>query len=335
MKVLFDHSDRFFLAHGGFQVQIEGTKAGLEASGIHVEFARWWDAAQTADLVHFFGRPSEIYVELAHKKNLKVVISELLTELGSRSAATRTLQKAITSAAQTLLPKVFIQRMAWESFKLADAVVAGTEWEAYLFTKMFGADPMNVACIGNGVEQVFTNSTPRPRDQWLVCTASITERKRVLELAQAAVQARTPVWIIGKPYSDKDSYAQMFLAFARKHPEYVRYEGPIEDRGQLARAYRQARGFVLLSSMESLSLAAGEAAACECPLLLSDLPWARSAFPRGASFCPVVPPHRMAPFLRAFHDAAPAMPLPEKPKSWVEIGAELELLYRRLLKTSR
>src|SRR6185503_6559681 len=113
MKVLFDHSDRFFLAHGGFQVQIEGTKAGLEARGVEVEFARWWDGAQTADLLHFFGRPSEDYVRLAHKKNLKVVVSELLTELGSRSVATRLLQKVIISSARTVLPEKFTQRMAW------------------------------------------------------------------------------------------------------------------------------------------------------------------------------------------------------------------------------
>ena len=42
-------------------------------------------------------------------------------------------------------------------------------------------------------------------------------------------------------------------------------------------SYREARGFVLLSAMESLSLSALEAAACECPLFLSDLPWARSS----------------------------------------------------------
>ncbi len=335
MKVLFDHSDRFFLAHGGFQVQIEGTKAGLEALGVEVEFARWWDAGQTGDLVHFFGRPSEAYVRLAHKKNLKVVVSELLTELGSRSVATRLLQKVIISSARTVLPEKFTQRMAWEVFKLADAVIAGTEWEGYLFTDMFGADPKKVVCIGNGVEPVFAHSTGVARGKWLVCTATITERKRVFELAQAAAQAQTPVWIIGKPYSDKDSYAQAFLTFARKHPEHVRYEGPIDDRGKLASVYREARGFVLLSSMESLSLAAGEAAACQCPLLLSDLPWARSAFPSGASFCPVVEPHLTAPILRQFYDAAPTLPLPPKPKAWVEIGGELQAVYRKLLSSSR
>jgi len=52
MKVLFDHSDRFFLAHGGFQVQIEGTKAGLEARGVAK------DAIKPGDHIIVEGYPS-------------------------------------------------------------------------------------------------------------------------------------------------------------------------------------------------------------------------------------------------------------------------------------
>jgi len=87
----------------------------------------------------------------------------------------------------------------------------------------------------------------------------------VLELAQAAVEAKAPVWIIGKAYSDEEAYAKSFFALAKQHPEYVRYEGPIGDRAKLAAIYRAARGFALLSTMETRSLSAEEAAACECP----------------------------------------------------------------------
>src|SRR5208283_223757 len=134
-----------------------------------------------------------------------------------------------------------------------------------------------------------------------VCTATLTERKRVLELAEAAVRAQTPVWIIGKAYAESDSYAQRFFALARQQPGIIHYEGAISDRARLAQIYRAARGFVLLSAMETRSLSAEEAAACECPLLLSDLPWARSTFGGHASYCPVVAPERTARFLRKFY----------------------------------
>ena len=38
--------------------------------------------------------------------------------------------------------------------------------------------------------------------------------------------------------------------------------------------------------MESLSLSALEAAACGCPVLLSDLPWARTVFGQSALVLP-------------------------------------------------
>jgi glycosyltransferase involved in cell wall biosynthesis len=331
MKILFDHSQPFFLAHGGFQVQIEQTKRGLEAAGVSVEFVRWWDPAQNGDVIHFFGRPSATYISLARNKGIKIVLSELLTALGSRSASARIAQKWLTRFAKAALPSHFTHRLAWEAFELADAVVAGTLWEAHLFAEIFGAAREKIVCIENGVESVFFRDKKVIRGRWLVCTATITERKRVIELAEAAVRAQVPVWIIGKPYSVQDSYGQQFLDFAKGHADLIRYEGPIEDRSRLAQVYREARGFVLLSEMESLSLSAGEAAACGCPLLLSDLPWARSAFGADASYCPVSSPDRTSAVLRAFYERAPELPLPPQPKTWPEIGEQLKQLYGAII----
>ena len=153
----------------------------------------------------------------------------------------------------------------------------------------------------------------------------------MVELAKAAIQAQTPLWIIGKPYAESDPYAQKFIALARQHSQIIRYEGAIQDRARLARVYREARGFVLLSAWESLSLSALEAAACECPLLLSDLPWARTVFDRGAAFCPITSPSRTAACLRRFYDAAPSMTQPSKPFTWIEVARQLEQIYHSVL----
>lgn len=112
----------------------------------------------------------------------------------------------------------------------------------------------------------------------------------------------------------------------------IRYEGAIQDRSQLAQIYRQARGFVLLSTKESLSLSALEAAACECPLLLSDLPWARTTFHDTAWYCPVTAStDKTAAALRSFYNAAPGLMAPRKPQSWDEVARQLETLYQRVL----
>ncbi len=186
----------------------------------------------------------------------------------------------------------------------------------------------------NGVEDVFLNSPAAERGKWLVCTATITERKRVLELAEAAVHAQTPVWIIGKAYADTDPYAQQFFALARKNPQFVRYEGAVSNRAQLAKIYREARGFVLLSTMETRSLSAEEAAACDCPLLLSDLPWARATFGKHAAYCPIASPAQTAGFLKSFYQSAPTLKPPPRPATWQEIARQLKTIYESVLKTT-
>ena len=102
----------------------------------------------------------------------------------------------------------------------------------------------------------------------------------------------------------------------------------------MAQAYREARGFVLLSAMESLSLSALEASACECPLLLSDLPWAKTVFKESVSYCPIAGVAQTAAALRRFYDAAPTLTSAAKPPSWLDIARQLKSLYEGLLRTS-
>ena len=329
MKILFDHASPFFLAHGGEQIQIEQTKRALESQGVQVDFLRWWDAQQRGDIIHYFGRPAAGFIEFAHARKMKVVLAELLTGLGSRPLAGRVAQKALMKLGTTLLPGAFTEKLAWRSYRLADACVALTPWEGGLMTQMFDAPRERVHVVANGVEEVFLADLSAERGPWIVCTATIAERKRVLELGEAAIVAQTPLWVIGKPYGDGD-YPRRFIELAHKHPTLVRYDGGISDRARLAQIYREARGFALLSTMESLSLSALEAAACGCPLLLTDLPWARSVFGANASYCPIANTAATASLLRRFYDAAPSLPVPPKPASWREIAAEFKKLYESL-----
>ena len=336
MKILFYHLSPFAVAHGGLQIQILRTREALQDLGVDVEFLRWYDDHQAGDLLHFFGRVPSNLLTLAHEKKLKVVQSELLTEQGSRPAYRLRLQKAATYWLEKLLPAVSRTTFNWDSYRKADACIALTQWEAQLMRELFRAPKEKIHVVPNGVESIFERTPARARGPWLVCTATITERKRVLELAQAAALARTPVWIIGRPYSEADPYFKRFLQLAREQPENVRYEGPVENRQRLAEIYREARGFVLLSTMESLSLSALEAAACETPLLLSDLPWARTVFPQHARFVSVKnSEHRTSQALRDFYEAAPTLAPPPRPATWDQVAQQLKALYEGLLSTSR
>src|SRR6267142_576254 len=297
MRVLFNCHVPFMLAHGGAQTQIEQTKSALEKIGIEVEFLRWWDENQTGEVIQHFGRLPAYIIQAAHEKRIKVVMSELLTDAGYRSPLRLRVERLVRRIGRQVFPRNILSTLSWESYQLADACVALTPWEAKLMQQLFDAPREKIHVVPNGVENVFLESRPVQRGKWLICTATVTERKRVVELAEAAVIAATPLWIIGKPYSDTSSYAQRFLELTRKHPQLLRYEGPIADRPILAQAYREARGFALLSTMESLSLSELEAAACGCPLLLSDLPWARTSFGNDAAYCPITSPDATAKVL--------------------------------------
>src|SRR5262249_35018280 len=151
--------------------------------------------------IHCFERAGKNFITLSQKKGMKVVIAPLMTGMGSRSRPKLFLQKNVVTFGRKLLPGILTSPFGWDSFRLADACVALTAWDKHLMPYVFRAPPENVHVVPNGVEMEFFESPPQARGPWLVCTATITERKRILELAQAAVAARTPVWIIGKPYA--------------------------------------------------------------------------------------------------------------------------------------
>ncbi len=313
--------------HGGMQIQIEQTKAALEKIGVDVEYFRWWDETQTGEILHFFGRTPTGLLRAAQGKGMKVVQAELLTGQGSRPLWKHRLHWAAIRVLGLAMPHSVVDHFHWDSYRLADACVALTPWEAQLMVEVFGAPRERVHVVPNGVEECFLQSSPRIRGTWLVCTATITERKRVLELARSAVRAEVPVWVIGKPYNDSEPYARQFARFAQEHSAYVRFEGAVSDRVRLAEIYREARGFVLLSAVESLSISALEAAACECPLLLSDLPWARTVFGDSASYCPLGSVRVTARRLRQFYDQAHTAPRPPRPVDWLQVARQLTTVY--------
>jgi glycosyltransferase involved in cell wall biosynthesis len=329
MKVLLDHSFPFALAHGGLEMQILRTHEALLAEGVEVDWLRWWDGAQKADLIHFFGRPSPGYINLAHQKGVQVVFTALHSGLGARPPWKRQLQKLLMRTGQALLPELTVD-LNWNSYHTADACIVLTPWEAHLARDIFRAPPGRVHVVPNGIEPVFVQDPSVQRSDWLLTTASILPVKRVVETAEAAVLAGVRYRVAGKPFAENDPYYRKFVELCRAHPDTLIYDGPISDRARLVRLYQEARGFVLLSAWEAFSLSALEAAACGCPLMLSDMPWAHSVFGTQVTYGPVASPAATAPHLRAFHQAAPRLRPPPRPLTWREVGAQLKALYQTL-----
>lgn len=333
MKIIFDHNEPFSLAHGGLQVQIMRTKSALEKVGLEVEYLRWWDDSQKGDIIHYFGRANPSHIDFAHGKGIKYVMQELLTSQGSRSITHLRLQAAANRILRRLLPANYRLPLRWDSYQKADAIIAITDWEAWIMGELFDAPTRRIRVVPNAVEDVFFRSGPKPSGDHLIIVATITERKRVLELAQAAIVAKTHLKVAGGPYSEADTYFLQFLETVEASQGIVEYLGPIQNPEQLAAHLHAARGFVLPSTMETQSLAALEAAAAGLPLLLSDLPWAHGTFGNKATYLPLCSATSFADQLRRFFDLAPNLAAPPKPLAWRDVAVKLISIYDSTLKT--
>jgi glycosyltransferase involved in cell wall biosynthesis len=332
MKVLLHHLEPFALAPGGMQSQIVHTREALRQLGVEADFLRWYEGNQPGDVLHFFGRIPLPLLELARENGMSVVISDTLAELGSYSETRLKLRRWLMPMIARILPGSVKPYFDWAGFRRADACVALTPREANLISYLFLVPPEKVRVVPHGVEEVFFKSEPADRGPWLLYVGDIAPSKRVLELAEAAVQAKTPVWFIGEFPLEPGPYEQKFMSSVRQNSPMLRYEGPLTDRTKLAQIYREARGFVRLSAVESLSHSVLEAAACGCSLLLSDLPWARSVFGHNAVYCPIASAQSTAPILKSFYEAAPKLKPPPRPQSWSDTARQLKSLYESLLK---
>jgi glycosyltransferase involved in cell wall biosynthesis len=333
VKILIDHNQPFLLAHGGLQIQIQRTKVALEEIGLEVQYLRWWDDSQRGDVIHFFGRANPSHIDFAHGKGMRYVMQELLTSQGSRSVTHLQFQALVNRLLRKVLPSNYRLPLRWDSYQKADSIIAITDWEAWIMGKLFDAPPQRIRVVPNAVDDVYFQSGSRPLGDYLICVATITERKRVLELAQAAVEAKTPLKVVGKPYSPNDPYFVQFVDTVRSSGGLVDYLGPSATPDDLAAKLQQSRGFVLPSTMETQSLAALEAAAAGLPLLVSDLPWARDTFQNSASYMAPSDTRAWVTALRTFFKDAPTLPTPPKPLRWNDVATKLNCIYKALSPT--
>jgi len=333
VKILFDHHNPIVLAHGGFAHQIKASYEALRLQGWEVDYLHWWKDKPVPDIIHYFGPCQAWYLRFARAKGIKTVVTQLHTGLGSRPQIFQRLQGLAIGLVKKFVPPVAV-RLGWDSFALADALITVTHYEADLIRSVFHAPANRVHVVRNGVDEVFLNSPSLPRESWLICTAAITERKRVVELVQAATLAGIQLKVFGRPYSETDPYFLKFKHAVAQSGGLVEWGGEVTDRRQLALLYGRSRAFVLPSAMESQSLSALEAAACRCPVLVTDLPWARSTFGNSAQYLPnTLNPLKIAKsIVNAVKDIRPN-PRHVPVSSWSSVAHDLGKIYALVEKT--
>ena len=333
MKVLFDHPNPFLLAHGGFQTQIEQTKKALEDIGVEVEWLRWWDDQQKGDLIHYFGKPDLSYVDFAHSKGYKIVTSLIISGTTAKSAVVLGLQKIISRTLLKFKMRRICELTRWESLRRSDAIIFLTELEAETGKQLWMLDPPKTHIIENGVREEFIIAGKKEKKQngeHLLYVATIRDLKRNAEVALAAGRAEVPIKFLGAPYSKADPYYIKFLEAVEAAAPFAKYEGATATTKDLISEYQKARGVLLLSKMEGLSLAVLEAGAMGIPVLLSKRPWATRVYGSEVTYANIDNIEREAHDIRSFWDKANQSPHIKNVLSWTDIAIKLKDVYTRL-----
>lgn len=333
MKIIYSHDTPFFLAHGGSQTYIENVMREMAALGETVEPERWWDAAQTGDILHYVGRRAPVVnVHLAHQKGLRVVMTEFMDMTASRARHQLWLQRQLVRLGRRFLPG-FTTRLSWDSFRAVDALIFCSPIEPEVAGYLFDADLQRSHYIGHGLEAEVLQelARPEPEEDYLLSMATIATRKNTVLLAEAARRAQVPVVFLGKPYSQTDAYFQRFQALV--DGRFVRYPGFVSP-AEKHRLLRRARGFALLSQFETGCIAVYEASAAGLPLFLSDLPWAARGYAnaRQLELVPLRSVGEIAARLRHFYDRAHRLPQHNFPvPSWRQVAERIREVYRQVL----
>jgi glycosyltransferase involved in cell wall biosynthesis len=332
MKVLFDHALPFVLAHGGFQIQIEETKAALERRGVEVEAVRWWDSRQTGDLIHYFGSPSGIYLDSVRVAGIPMVVTELFTAICNRPPAALALRGLVTRGLLALPGWSAIKnQLSWQSYRRARHLIVGLKAERRVLRAVYGVPEERISLVPLGLHRDFLTADPPARSaSHLISTGTITSRKRSMELALMARAAQVPVLFVGKPYHLDDPYWKKFAALI--DDRHVLYRSHVEDRRETIALLQSSRGFVIFSRYENWCLSAHEAAACGLPLLLPDQPWSRECFGAEASYLRTGSSGDNPALLRSFYEKSPGLSAPAiNLLSWDDVADRLEVVYRSLV----
>jgi glycosyltransferase involved in cell wall biosynthesis len=332
MKILFDNHMPFLLAHGGAQTQVEETMRAVAGLGIEVEPLRWWDERQAGNLVHFFGLPGGLYSTMAHTRGIPVVATILLTS-NCNHPTWRLRVQGLARRIVSGVPggRLFRGQTNWGDYACVDRFVVGLQAEKRVLEILYGVSGGNISIVPLGLAEEFRSSGAAPRgSEYLVTSGTITDRKRSVDLARMAIEARVSVLFLGKPYSEDDPYWKEFQSLV--DGKYVLHHGHVDSQPEMIRLLKSARGFVIFSRHENWCLSAHEAAACGLPILVQDQPWSRERFGSEASYLVNGQSAENPTRLRDFYNAALSKGPPAiQHHSWLEVAGQLKTIYEKLL----
>jgi len=175
---------------------------------------------------------------------------------------------------------------------LLDHIVVVNQEQARTARWLLGIDINKISVIPNVIDNIyFENNNPvvdsgtSPNfglKDYLLCVGNICQRKNQLLLAQAIIEEKGSLVIIGRILPGDEEYGKMLINLAKLNANIKLVFGLAPHSSMLRDAYSKCVGFALLSDIENQPISCLEAAAMDKPLLLSDKPWSKQSLYAGA-----------------------------------------------------
>lgn len=259
INVIFGCYPWAFDCPGGGERQLMAWKSHLKNQGVNVGlYDPWQPISPGVDIFHFFSVMPGSY-QLCHffkQKGLKVVVSPNLW---------------VTPDTKWDYPHDEIQRLV----SLADLLVVNSRMEADALGEVYNLPKEKFHVVYNGVEELFFS---RVAPNLFVDAHGLVGKRYFLNVAN--VEPRKNQLFFLRALSDFPDVSLVVIGNARNESyleecqtigrEQFRFIGPLDYGSEMLRsAMAGAEGFVMPSTLETPSIAALEAAAAGCPILIT------------------------------------------------------------------
>ena len=243
---------------GGGERQLMAYRHYLKDTGIDVNlFNQWNPCFEECDIFHCFSvMPGVIEnFEYARKKGIKTVLSPNLW---------------ITEKTKKNYPTDLI----WNLFSLADRIVVNSYLEAENLSRAFSCDFDKFAVVYNGVEERFLKRVDEPIFQqtyhipkpYFLNVANVEPRKNQLNFLKA-LKNYPDISLVTVGYERDRIYAEECHRVGGS--QFIHINALPYGSDMLRSAICNADGFVMPSTLETPSIAALEAGASGCRLLVT------------------------------------------------------------------